>query len=421
MTPDSAARQVAKAVFARVARIVLVAMTGIALARVLGPAGTGTYSLAVAVAGATMALGHLSVEQAQVALWTRAEMDRSALAGNALALGLGGGAAAAAVAAAVSTGPAVFAALAAMPLVMTVVYLNNIAVLRGRVDAVNRGGLLGAAGQCAAVLLLALGGLLNVSWAVVLWALAAAAPLFVVLPVVRPRLADSDRAMARVVLTTGLPYHLGLTALYLLTRVDVLILGALVPVAAVGLYVLAVMIGELSRIVTDALSQVLLARQMDGDLAHSALLTLRMLRLGTLVSAAAVGLLCLFAPLAVPLVYGSAFAGSVPALWALAPGLFLLAAGRPVGAYLLRLDRPWRASAITCAAVAVNVAADLLLIPRWGIVGCALSASLGYTVLVAVRAVWFLRAAGARLPEVLPGAADLRYLGRTARRLLTPA
>ena len=179
--------------------------------------------------------------------------------------------------------------------------------------------------------------------------------------------------MARVVLTTGLPYHLGLTALYLLTRVDVLILGALVPVAAVGLYVLAVMIGELSRIVTDALSQVLLARQMDGDLAHSALLTLRMLRLGTLVSAAAVGLLCLFAPLAVPLVYGSAFAGSVPALWALAPGLFLLAAGRPVGAYLLRLDRPWRASAITCAAVAVNVAADLLLIPRWGIVGCALS------------------------------------------------
>ncbi len=134
--------------------------------------------------------------------------------------------------------------------------------------------------------------------------------------------------------------------------------------------------------------------------------------MSTALAAGSVAALCLAGPVLLPAGYGAEFAGAVPALFALAPGLFALGAARQVSAYLVRLHRPLTMSAASAAALALNVVAILVLVPRWGIVGCALASSASYTLVAAVQVVRFCRASGTPLRRLLPSPA--RSAWRTA-------
>lgn len=415
----TAVRQVANTVVVRAALMVMTAVGGIVVARQLQPAGRGEYYVITTIAAIAISVGHLSIEQSQVWLWSR-EADRRALATNGLLLGLAVGALAA-VAAAVAVGvlgPRVIPvagyrrlalALLAIPGAMAVLYLNNIFVLRSQVKVVNRGALFGGTLQCGLLVVLAATSGLSPGTVVVLWSLSVVTPLAVLLPAVRPRLRDRDFGLARQAVGRGLRYHLGLTSLFLLFRSDILILDGMTTAAAVGLYSLAVSLAELTRLVTDAIAQIALPRQLDTDHKGAAAATVSVTRLTTFAALVSVGLMCATAPLLVPLVYGPAFGGSVPPLLALAPGLFALGATRPVGAFLLRLDRPMLASAMSVAALGVNIALNLVLVPAYGILGSAVASSVAYAGLAALQTAWFLRASGASVRSLVrvPGRAEL--------------
>ena len=72
---------------ARTGSLILGAFASVVVARSLAPDARGTYYMAVTVASAAMALGHLSVEQAQTALWSDRPV-RASLQANCLPLGL---------------------------------------------------------------------------------------------------------------------------------------------------------------------------------------------------------------------------------------------------------------------------------------------------------------------------------------------
>ena len=414
------ARQVAHTVAVRALVMVLGALSGVVIARELQPEGRGAYYVIVTIATTALSIGHLSIEQSQVWLWSRA-VDRRSLAANGLVLGLTVGALAAVAAGTVVgvLGPHVIPvagygrlalALAAIPAAMTVLYLNNILVLRARVRVVNVAALLGAVLQCGPLMVLAAVTRMSPTQVVVLWAVSMTAPLAVLLPAVRPRLPHWDRSLARQAVDRGLRYHLGLASLFLLFRSDILILNGMTTTAAVGLYSLAVSLAETTRLVTDAIAQIALPRQLGTDDAGAAAATLAVTRLSTVVALGSAALMCLAAPPLVPLVYGTAFAGSVPSLLALAPGLLALGATRPIGAYLLRLDRPMLASSMSVAALLVNVALNLALVPVFGIVGSAVASSVAYIALAGLQAAWFVRASGASPRDLLPGPAELAYV-----------
>jgi O-antigen/teichoic acid export membrane protein len=420
-------RQVAHTVVTRAALMVMGAVSGVVIARELQPTGRGAYYVIVTIATITLSVGHLSIEQSQAWLWSRAA-DRRSLAANGLVLGLVVGSVAAVAAAMVVgmlghgvmpvAGYGLLAlALAAIPLAMAVVYLNNIAVLRSRVQVVNAGALLSGVLQCGALLLLAATRRLSPGMVVSLWVVSVTVPLAVLVPAVRPRPRHWDRALAREALDRGLRYHLGLASLFLLFRSDILILDGLTTTAAVGLYSLAVSLAELTRVVTDAIAQIALPRQLDTDDRGAAAATLAVTRLTGPVALASVGLMCVAAPPLIPLVYGASFRGSAPSLLALAPGLLALGATRPLGAYLLRLDRPMLASALSVTALAVNVALNLALVPFFGIVGSAVASSVAYAALAGLQVAWFLRATGASPLDLLPGSAEVAYVRRRFPRL----
>jgi O-antigen/teichoic acid export membrane protein len=303
-------------------------------------------------------------------------------------------------------------ALIAVPFGMTVLYLNNVLVLQARVEMMNRAALLGSVTQCLTLAVLAFTGHLTVAAVVAVWAISMALPLIPILLTVRPRLAERDLGLARRAIGLGVRMHPGVASLYLLYRLDVIILNAMTTPAVVGLYTAAVTIAELTRIVTDTLAQVSLPDQVDRDNDEAVDITVRTTRLSAVLALTAVGGLCLVAPFALPLVYGSAFADSVPALLTLAPGMIALGATRPVGNYLLRLCRPGVSSTLSIVAVVLNVGLNLLLIPRWGMIGCSLASSIGYTAYAAMQVIWFAKATGTPWHRLLPGKAEAGYLWR---------
>jgi O-antigen/teichoic acid export membrane protein len=231
----------------------------------------------------------------------------------------------------------------------------------------------------------------------------------VLVPAVRPRLRHWDPSLARQAIGRGLRYHPELASLFLLFRSDILILDGMTTTAAVGLYSLAVSLAELTRVVTDAIAQIALPRQMNTDHDAAAAATMRVTRLTTVVALVSVGLMCAAAPFLIPIIYGSSFRGSVTPLLALAPGLLALGATRPIGAFLLRLDRPTLASSMSVAALGLNIALNLVLVPLYGIAGSAAASSIAYAGLAALQTAWFLRATGATVRDLLPGPAEMEW------------
>jgi O-antigen/teichoic acid export membrane protein len=136
-----------------------------------------------------------------------------------------------------------------------------------------------------------------------------------------------------------------------------------------------------------------------------------------LVAAGSVGFLCVTAPFLVPAMYGPAFTRSVGPLLALAPGLWGIGVSRPVGAFLLRLDRPLRNSSTAVAALTVNVALNLALIPSCRAVGAALASSVAYDVFAVFQIRWFLRVTQSSWRDLLPRGSDVRFLWGTACRI----
>nr|WP_246497187.1 polysaccharide biosynthesis C-terminal domain-containing protein [Sphaerisporangium rubeum] len=133
--------------------------------------------------------------------------------------------------------------------------------------------------------------------------------------------------------------------------------------------------------------------------------------------------LCLTAPVLIPLVYGAEFRDSAVALFGLAPGVLLYAVTRPIWTHLVRLDRPGTATGIAVLAFALNAALALALIPAFGMLGCAIASSIAFACFAATQTAWFLRATGLPLSAIVPGPREvravLRILARVRQRLAT--
>ncbi|MEV0322472.1 lipopolysaccharide biosynthesis protein [Streptomyces sp. NPDC050658] len=413
---------------ARTGTLVLGAFASVVVARSLAPDDRGTYYMAVTVASTAMALGHLSVEQAQTALWSERSV-RASLRANSLPLGLliGTGAALLAVMAANCLSGAanlpdlwlLITACAGVPLGVGVLYGSNIALLTGRAGLSGTATLLGAVVQCGALVALGLTGRLTVYWVVVIWVLSLAVPLLTLVaaggfPVRRP-----DFKAARLTCAKGLKLHAGTAASYALLRSDLFLLNALSGPHAVGIYSLAVTLAEWGRLVIDAVSQTSLSRQFADSQDLAAAVTARITRtMVLLVVGSAVTTVVVTSALVTP-VYGRAYADVAGIVALLVPGVLVLAGSRPAVAYLLRC-RPARFTVVpSLLALLVNVALNVLLIPVWGAAGCAVASTLAYVALAAVQLALFVRVSGTPWRRLLPGASDLADIAvatRGARR-----
>jgi stage V sporulation protein B len=202
-------------------------------------------------------------------------------------------------------------------------------------------------------------------------------------------------------------------------RLDSYLVLLFVNAAGVGLYSVGVAVSEGLWLVANSVAIVLIPKLAASDpqyAARTAPLICRNTLLVTALGAAALGVV---SPVAVPLLFGSKFNGSVqPLLWLL-PGVVALAGTKVLSAYVFSQGKPLINTYISVGTLVATLAGDLALIPLLGVDGAAIASTLSYglSLVLTVRA--YSRLSGHAVAEaVLPRPSDVRLYLDGARTVL---
>jgi O-antigen/teichoic acid export membrane protein len=407
-------------------------INGILLARLLGPAGKGDYYLLVLVPSTAMVLLQLGLPQAfgfftargqTLGMVTRSMVLTAALsaAGFAVMLvllpilqealfhGIGTG--------------LVLLAFLALPLALNATFTTAIVMGRQAVRwyaAINTSypivmailliiilGWLGAGVEGAIAVYLIVSVIQTLGFALASARITRAVP--------QPSIAPYGQ-----LIRYGLRVYPGSLAGFFSYRVDAYLIAFLIanPSEALGYYSMAVGLAEMVFLFPRAVStlffpQVAASSQEDSNRQVALVSRVTLLVSGTfavlLVPAAAV-MIWLVLP---------AFVPSMPPLLVLLPGVVALSAAGVVSGYLTGIGRPGITSIVSLISLGVNIVANLILIPRFGIVGASTASLVSYTLSTLMLTAIAARLSGTPVAAFwVPRIGDVRFVVSTAVGLL---
>jgi O-antigen/teichoic acid export membrane protein len=429
---ESAAREAARVgTHAMALRLVTYAtgfFASILLARALGPAGRGLAALPLAVLGIVMALAPLGLEHANFALASRGVRSRVLWANDTVAAGgislvvaMILGALFALVPGTLGDLPGTWylVALGQVPLLLLTLFWSSVLQLEHRYRSVAAGVLLATAVHAVLVAVLFVADAISPFRVLVLtWIVNGLIAIWVLAVGIRNRVAAwrPDPVTLREGMVFGLKVHGGAIAFFLLLRVDQVLVQGLAGFRALGLYSLAVAIGEILWLLCEPLALAALPHQARADQAVDRRLAYATARLALVFSVAGGMVLWLAAPFLIELAYGGGFREAASLLRWLLPGIVALSAARPLSTLLLRDGRPVLLSVLGALTLVVNVALNLALIPSVGAVGASIASSVAYVGLLAAYVAFTRRAGIVGLRDLVPTAVDLSRLGSIGRR-----
>ena len=406
-------------------------------ARCLGPTGNGQYTMAILLPVLLVTLLNLGLPASMVyhiaarklgyaAGWKRARRVLLAVIPAGLAIG---------AALAVFLRGSLFPGVGLWPLAAGVAFFP-VAILALVASAFLQAGqhlrawnTVQVAPAVATLLLLvalALTHLLSVLAAVLAWGAGQTVAALLALAFLRRARAQAgpDVALADAgegFLGYGLVSHGSNVLTWLNYRMDVFLVNLILGPFTTGLYAVAVQIGERLWLLSHAAAAVLFPRlsELDGRDAERRRLTPVAARWVTYVGVA--GTLVLL-PLLNPLVrflFGPDYLPAVTALYWLFPGLLAHNVTRILAADLAGRGRPSLNLIASLATFVVNLGGNLLLIPRYGMVGAAIATSGAYLLTLGMCLYFYVREAGVPWGEaILPRRYDLHLLKQLFARFV---
>lgn len=204
---------------------------------------------------------------------------------------------------------------------------------------------------------------------------------------------------------------------HLLLHVDVYLVSYFLGASATAFYALALHFTEIVLEIPQAVGLVLYPRLASLDEADVHRLTAQACRRTLLVTAPLAAALGFLGPSVIVLWYGSPYAAAgAPLPWA-AVGMLAMSLYVIITRDLTSRGRQQVNIVTGLLALVSNVGLNLVLIPRLGIVGAAMSTAIGYSGACAVLMVCFLMEARLSIGEVLiANGADLAYFRDVVRR-----
>src|SRR5712692_9826337 len=405
------------------------AATTVIVARLTGTHGAGAYSVAVQIGALVVIGGGLGIDFGLIYFAARDRMSQSDLAPTLLWFGLawgvvlaaGGYAAAHALGGSLLKGvgdSVILASVAAVPFMLAVRYLRYFLLGRNQLLLFNAVNVVLA---LAWVILVAValaglrGGVVGAVWA---YAAANVIAFAAALVLVRPAVALPDLRRAITALRTlagfGLRAQLSTVLQFFSYRFDLFLVNATAGLGAAGVYSVATLLAESVWYIPSAVALVV-APSVEGDDDE---MTEAICRSTVLVSVAGAVLIAALAPLLVLVLFGAAFLPAVAPLWVLLPGIVALGLDKPIASYQLGRGRPQISLYVTLIATPITVAAYLLLIPRYGIVGAAAGSTISYVATTAIEIVYLQRVSPLRLRNlVIPRRSDWRLYSSAWQRL----
>ncbi|MBA2736797.1 MAG: amino acid adenylation domain-containing protein [Pyrinomonadaceae bacterium] len=224
--------------------------------------------------------------------------------------------------------------------------------------------------------------------------------VIVVCYVLRPRWNPSWTTWKKTI-GYGLKYHVGVVTSFTTLRLDQLLLGGMATSVEIGLYVVAVRLSEITTVLASSVAEVLMPEVAASKQAErSVQLLTRSLRQMTYVYLLILFPLLLGGPLVLEFAFGAEFAAASGALRLLLAASMMWSLGAIINSGLNGFGYPGLSTISRLSSAVVTVIALLYWLPRYGIVGAALSSLLGYSVMFTVALFWLVRKKNIRLGEL---------------------
>lgn len=396
---------------------------GVLVTRLLGPEGRGEYFLAFSLSILLFVLIKSSVEVAGTYFVGREGYQVSELPGHYLAaaglmsavtlliLGLSWGPLKAAFFPALPT-PYLMIALAAVAPNLIVLYFASILMLIERVGTYNRIFILQQLVTAIGLVVLTLWLGLGVAGALTAFflglAVAAMYAFIVVHRAVRPTY-RVNRVFLGKLFSFGLKGHVGEILDFFVSRMDTFLINFFLGTVSVGYYSVA-LTAELLWYVPNSIITVLYPKfaQHTGDTVALARKVTRVTLWVTLVPGF---ILMLLAKPLISWAFGSAFLPAVIPFLIVVPGIACLSVSKTLKIFLSGQGKPLPATYASIATLLVNVAGNILLIPKFGLPAAAGMVSVSYMLYSALIYIQAARMYPLPLRDVLlPRLSDLQEL-----------
>jgi O-antigen/teichoic acid export membrane protein len=398
-------------------------VNGILLARLLGPAAKGDYYLLLLVPstvivlaqlGLPAAFGFFSAKGQTLGILAKALVLTAILSSAGLLLVLAllpllrG-----AVLRELELGQILFALLA-VPLALNAMFSTSIVLGRQLVRWYSVVNVVYPIASCV-LLVLILGGLgAAVNGALVVYLIASAIQTVGIAIGARRASAANTRAEPvsyRELFRYGLPLYPASVTGFFNYRIDAYMIAWLIPdpSAPLGYYSTAVGLAEMVFLFPNAVSA-LFFPHVAGSPREDADRQVAMVVRVTLLLTAASTLLLIPAAVMMVLILLPAFGPSIPPLLVLLPGVVTLSAAKVVGGYMSGIGRPGVNSSVSLPTFAVNIVANLFLIPRFGIVGASAASLVSYSFSALLITAIAARSTQTPLASFwIPRVSDVRY------------
>lgn len=231
----------------------------------------------------------------------------------------------------------------------------------------------------------------------------------------------ASRSYVREALSYGVKAYPGNVLSFLHLRVDLLLLNRYLDPTSVGFYAVAVALVDQLALISRAAATALFPRVAAGTVdGRRASLTPLVTRTVLLVSASAGAVLCLVAGPLVHLLYSETYLPVIAPLRILVIGTAAMAGARVLGNDVAGRGKPILNSYTTGIALLANIVLNVILIPRWEIVGAAWASAGTYGLLLFLRAFVYIRVSGDRWRTVLlPQRGDWLLYWTLLKRILS--
>jgi O-antigen/teichoic acid export membrane protein len=399
----------------QVAYFAITFVSGVIIARVLGPAGKGIYSLTILTYNLTVIIAGLGIPIFNACVAGKKKYSVDSLLSNSLVLTLTVTVLLGLACGAVYSQRNIFFqdvqwqyvvfAFAVAPLGLFTESLRGVLQGLNRIKEFNMTRLIApAANTLALIVLLAVLGL-GIGWALLSWAISLVVGLTVAIIVISGLASIRlmyNPGLLRESVTFGLQAWLAQIIGTLQFRFDVFLVGYFLGAADVGYYTVALAIAEFIFYIPAAIGTAALPRMAVADDREAARIACLGCRNAFFLSVLVA--LCLFATgrFLTELVYSPAYLPAVEPLLILLPGVTILSMAHiTTGYYNGHVGKPWINTALASVSLTVNTLLDLLLIPQMGIRGAALASTVTYITVMGVAVIVFTRVAKTRIVDML--------------------
>jgi O-antigen/teichoic acid export membrane protein len=190
-------------------------------------------------------------------------------------------------------------------------------------------------------------------------------------------------------LRIGAKYHIGMISIFLLFRVDLLILAKYVEAPEIGKYAIAVAIAESLFLISDSSVLSSLKNLVGSSKNQANSISLQLLKQNSFLLILGAFALGISSKSFLPFLFGQSYAGSSDMLIALLPGVVAYGIAKSVFTRINIENLPTRVSAVAFFTLSINILLNFIFIPKFGGVGAGIATSISYFFLSAIYILWF--------------------------------